>query len=71
MLTVAKGDGTKSEPYTYIVANNVDLYQLWWQNIQDNKFTRPKILPLEFGKAKVASENFKILQNRYQAWVYK
>ena len=74
MLTVASGDGTTatmSEPYNYIVANNVDLYQLWWQNIQDNKFTRPKILPLEFGKAKVASENFKILQNRYQAWVYK
>ena len=71
MLTVAKGDGTMSEPYTYIVANNVDLYQLWWQNIQDNKFTRPKILPLEFGKAKVASENFQILQNRYQACVYK
>ena len=47
------------------------MYQLWWQNIQDNKFTRPKILPLEFGKAKVASENFQILQNRYQAWVDK
>ena len=74
MLTVAKGDGTTatmSEPYNYIVANNADLYQLWWQNIQDNKFTRPKILPLEFGKAKVASENFQILQNRYQAWVDK
>ena len=74
MLTVSKGDGTTatmSEPYTYIVANNADLYQLWWKNIQDNKFTKPKILPLDFGKAKVASENFKILQNRYQAWVDK
>lgn len=51
MLTVAKSDGTMSEPYTYIVANNVDLYQLWWQNIQDNKFTKPKILPLCYGKS--------------------
>lgn len=74
MLTVAKGDGTTatmSEPYNYIVANNANLYQLWWQNIQDNKLMRASILPIDYAKAKVASENFKILQNHYQAWVDK
>lgn len=74
MLTVAKGDGTTatmSEPYNYIVENNANLYQLWWQNIQNNKLMRASILPIDYAKAKVASENFKILQNRYQAWVDK
>lgn len=75
LLTVAAGDGTAntmSRNYQYIVANNTNLYQLWYDNIKTNiKASRTNILPKNPGQCKTASENFAILKSRYQAWVDK
>ena len=80
MLTVAKGDGTAdtmARSYSYIVANNANLYQLWFENIHNESNKKhTTILPIEYSSllkynksTNLADTNYNILKNRYQAWV--